>query len=87
MDFHRRTTTIWDINHYREQPRKTEKYARKFKNQSYNNFDEEVYSRTPNLYINCEFFEEMKKDVKKLQRLLGEIIQNIEQFSEHLQEP
>ena len=28
----------------------------------------------------------MKKEVKKIQQLLGEIIQNMEQFSEHLQE-
>ena len=34
------------------------KHARKFKNQSYNNYDEEDYSRTPNLYINREVFEE-----------------------------
>uniref|UniRef100_A0A9I9EB98 Uncharacterized protein n=1 Tax=Cucumis melo TaxID=3656 RepID=A0A9I9EB98_CUCME len=44
---------------------KTEKYVRKFKNWSYNNYDEEAYSRTPNLYITRKVFEEIKMDVKK----------------------
>ena len=79
------------------------KYAREFKNQPYNNYDEEAYymnkeaqllfkkydvegySRIPNLYIEYEVFEKLEKDVKKIQYLLREITQNMEQFLEHLQ--
>ena len=78
MKFYGRTTTIWNRNYYREQPREPEKYERKFKNWSYNNYDEESYSRTPNLYITHEVFKEMKKEVKKIQHLLGERTQNVE---------
>ena len=86
MEFYR-STRILDRNYFcfGEQPRKTEKYVSKLKNRSYNNYDEETYSRTPDLNITPWSFEEIKKDVKKTQHLLGEITQKVKQFSEHLQ--
>ena len=64
--------------------KKDREYARKFKNRSNNNYDEEAYSRTPNLYITSKVFEEIKMSRKP--NVCWERTQKVKQFSEHLQE-
>lgn len=71
---------------YGEQPRNIETYSRKFTNQSYNNYEVETNSRKPNFYINYEVWEEIKKGIKEIQRLLGKMSQKMDQFSEQWQE-
>lgn len=59
---------------------------KKFTNQSYDNYEVETYSRNPNWYINYEVWEEIKKGLKEIQRLLGKMNQNMDQVSEQWQE-
>lgn len=88
MEFYRRPNAFWDRNYYscyEERPRKFKTCSRKFKNQFYNNYEVEAYSKTPNLYIH-EVLEDMKKGVKKIQCLMGKMTQNVDRLSEQWQE-